>query len=94
MYGDDGYFEVISVSVNGSETPGFYLELEGYECVQLHIYISLPGNCEPTRISAALLLGRPVYIQFVQHSLYYMYRTWIIMNYLIVFNPYCENNLF
>ena len=62
LSGDDGYFEVISVVVNGSETPDLYLDLGGYECVQLHIDISLPGNCEPTRIPAALLLGRPLYM--------------------------------
>ena len=70
MHGDDGYFEVISVSVNGSETPGLYLELGGYECVQLHIYISLPGNCVPTRIPAAQLLGRPVYSLFNTPSIH------------------------
>ena len=33
------------------------LDLEGYECEQVTIDISLPGNCKPAQISPTLLQG-------------------------------------
>ena len=57
LTGADKYFEVETVGVSGVEPPGISVELGGYECEQITIEISLPGNCEPARVTATLLLG-------------------------------------
>ena len=38
-------------------TPEISIELEDYECEEIVVEISPPGNCEPVTIAATLLLG-------------------------------------
>jgi hypothetical protein len=60
-------FTVTWISVSDGEavvrdnivTPEISIELEGYECEEIVVEISLPGNCEPERIAATLLLDPP-----------------------------------
>ena len=59
-------FTVTQIRVSNGETvvrtniatDSTFVELENYECEEIGIEISLPGNCEPERIAAALLLGK------------------------------------
>jgi len=59
--GVDGYMETFSVFVNATELPHHVLNLGGHECEEIEIHISLPGNCEPTKLMGSLLTGKSVY---------------------------------
>ena len=46
------------VTHTGNDTVEMELEMEGYECQEFIIEISLPGNCQPAMISGKFLLGK------------------------------------
>jgi hypothetical protein len=48
------------VSHTGNGTVEIELMMDGYQCEEFSVEISLPGNCQPAKISGALLLD-PVY---------------------------------
>ena len=59
--GADGYMETSSVFVNATELPHHILNLGGHECEEIEVRISLPGNCEPTKLTGSLLTGKYMY---------------------------------
>ena len=46
------------VTHTGNDTVEMELGMEGYECQEFIIEISLPGNCQPAKISGKFLLGK------------------------------------
>ena len=57
----DGNISQYDILVNVSaEIPMILLDLWGYECQQVDVEVSMPGNCEPYALTAALLL-EPAY---------------------------------
>ena len=46
------------VSHTGNGTVEIELMMDGYQCEEFSVEISLPGNCQPAKISGALLLGK------------------------------------
>ena len=60
IYWPDDNIRVHDIFVNASsEIPMVVLNLEGYECQEINVEISMPGNCEPYTLTAALLLEPP-----------------------------------
>ena len=47
-----------TVSHRGNGTVEIELMMDGYQCEEFSVEISLPGNCQPAKISGALLVGK------------------------------------
>ena len=54
---DNDITEIVVTHI-GNDTVEMELGMEGYECQEFIIEISLPGNCQPAKISGKFLLGK------------------------------------
>ena len=67
---DGGETVVIAhVATVGNITPSITVELEGYECEEVQVEITLPGNCAPAIITASMLLGIIIYNNLISNLL-------------------------